>query len=463
MGILSAMTKSVGGLNAQSFALENISGNIANTQTTGFKRTETSFQSLLASNGGRVSATTSGGVTASSRATNDIAGSIDSDDSPTSMAIQGDGYFVVRKKSGESDGNSIFSTEDLYTRRGDFSVDREGYLVNGSDYYLSGLKLDPDSGNPVGDAVDLIKIDTKGIGAEVTTKINYELNLPEVPLTQNATNFPDTPDSEKWDLNGATAIPATVTADDSDQFEENSITGSAITCYDANGTPVNLQFRWAKVDNSFATDGNTTDTWVCYYKSDSEATGTADKWTQMGTYEFQADGQLNAIDGDTTATSVTLTGLTIDGATIGDVTVRHGTGGLTQQADSNGTVSITEKSQDGVPAGDFVDVEISDEGQVIANYSNGRSVPIFEIPLVAFAGDSALRRLDGEAYSPTSDSGPAVYGASGSIVGSSLESSNVDLGDEFTKLIVTQQAFSANSRAITTANDMLSEVLNIIR
>ncbi|ODN70766.1 flagellar hook protein FlgE [Methylobrevis pamukkalensis] len=455
MGILSAISKSVGGLNAQSFALENISGNIANTQTVGYKRTETNFQTLVQSEGGRVSAQASGGVMASARATNDIAGSIERDDSETSMAIQGDGYFVIREKTGEVDTTATFSTENVYTRRGDFTLDKDGYMVNGSGYYLAGLELDPSTGSAVGDAVELIKIDNDGIGAEVTSEIDYKINLPSYPLTANADE--DIEGSELW--TGTEAGNATITADSSDEFLENSVSGGAVTVYDANGTPVNVQFRWAKVEVPAGAPAGTTDSWVGYYLSDSTATGTDEMWTSLGqTYNFSEDGTING-----SATEYTISNLTVNGNALGDITMNHTATGITQYDDSNGVTKVTTLTQDGLPAGDFVDLSISSEGKLVANYSNGKSVALYEIPLVNFAGDSALRHLDGEAFSATKESGPAVYGASGSIVGQSLESSNVDLSDEFTKLIVTQQAFSANSRAITTANDMLSEVLNIVR
>jgi len=100
---------------------------------------------------------------------------------------------------------------------------------------------------------------------------------------------------------------------------------------------------------------------------------------------------------------------------------------------------------------------------VVASYSNGRAIDIAEIPLVSFLGENALKRLDGGAFEATTESGPAIFGASGSIVGSSLEGSNTDIADEFTKLIVTQQAYAANTRIVTTADQMLQETINMIR
>ncbi|HMN50715.1 MAG TPA: flagellar hook basal-body protein, partial [Xanthobacteraceae bacterium] len=138
MGIFGAMTTAVGGLQAQSFALENISGNIANSQTTGFKRVDTSFADMVASSSAKRQ--TAGGVTALSRQTNNVQGDIQTAGVDTFMAIKGDGYFVVQKPAGFPDGQPTFVGVDLYTRRGDFELDKNGYLVNGSGYYLKALR-----------------------------------------------------------------------------------------------------------------------------------------------------------------------------------------------------------------------------------------------------------------------------------------------------------------------------------
>ena len=88
---------------------------------------------------------------------------------------------------------------------------------------------------------------------------------------------------------------------------------------------------------------------------------------------------------------------------------------------------------------------------------------LFQIPLVSFNGDNMLKRMDGGAFAETAESGPPVMGASGRILSQSLEGSNVDISEEFTKLIITQQAYAANTRIVTTSNSMLQETINMIR
>src|SRR5580658_10388098 len=120
MGIFDALTTAVAGLQAQSFAQQNISGNIANSQTTGYKETDTNFEDLVsaASQGQQ----TSSGVTAGSVATNTVQGTIQSTSVSTDMAINGDGYFVVAQPTGEADNKPVFSGVSDYTRAGDFQL-----------------------------------------------------------------------------------------------------------------------------------------------------------------------------------------------------------------------------------------------------------------------------------------------------------------------------------------------------
>ena len=113
-----------------------------------------------------------------------------------------------------------------------------------------------------------------------------------------------------------------------------------------------------------------------------------------------------------------------------------------------------------------MEVTITSENRIRALYSNGVSIDQAEIQLTRFNADNNLRRLDGGVFLETSESGPpiAMYGTSGATLnGGTLESSNVDIADEFTKLIVTQQAYAANTRIVSTSDEMLQEVLNMKR
>jgi flagellar hook protein FlgE len=669
MGIFGALTTAVTGLRAQSFALENISGNIANSQTTAFKRVDTSFLDLIPDN--PPTKQLSGTVVANARATNTVQGDFQSASIGTFMAINGDGFFIVQKPASFVDSRPTFDGSNLYTRRGDFQTDKDGYLVNGAGYYLMGIPVDPTTGNLSGSVPQLLQFQNDFLPAEATTQIEYRANLPRYPLTPNHdTNVPGSelidpatyaanpvagapapakvtgfgatlsPDAAasltgtqilpgamvnagSFTLNGATVniaaamtpaqvlnaintsnaggLPAgmqaatldvsgqlvltstnadtaitiggsaaalltelglqvgttnptnlltqsaaaagqtmtikvganpmltvtfgtgggqistmaelqtalvaltggmasvnttngnlTITASsladsiqvagtatasnfgihtlqaypsnqqvlgmDVSTFIDQTVGGGAITCYDESGSPVNLQLRWGKVDSSSLGSGHT-DTWNLFYQVDANATGTQVAWQNAGVnYTFDPNGAMNPLIANTTLNNVVVGGISLN-----TLQIVHGSGGVTQFSDANGTVQVNIVQQDGFPAGSLQSVSVSEKGRVVGTYSNGRTLDLADITLANFNGPNQLKRLDGGAFSATDDSGPPILGAPGKIVGSSLEGSNVDIADEFTKLIVTQQAYSANTRVVTTSNQMVQDVLNMLR
>ena len=182
MGIFDALNTAVGGLQAQSFALQNISGNIANASTTGYKGIDTSFEDLIPD------ATTpnkqvAGGVSAFAQATITTQGTVSNSTVATNMAINGDGFFSVQKATGITDNVPVFNGVTDYTRRGDFQVNANGNLVNGAGYYLMGVAVDPKTGNPLGNVPQVLQFQNNFIPAQATTAIQYAANLPTVPVT----------------------------------------------------------------------------------------------------------------------------------------------------------------------------------------------------------------------------------------------------------------------------------------
>jgi flagellar hook protein FlgE len=264
--------------------------------------------------------------------------------------------------------------------------------------------------------------------------------------------------AKTFGMQTTSAIPSnqTVIANDVAAFLDSSIGGGAVTAYDISGSPVNIQLRWAKVDS--AANGGT-DTWNMFYQVDSNATGNNVAWQNAGTdYTFDLNGQMNPAIGN-----LTLKNVVVEGFSLGNVQLVHGSGGITQFADPNGNAQVNLLQQNGFPAGELQSVNVSDKGRVVGSYSNGRTIDLAEITLASFNGPNNLKRIDGGAFEATDESGPAIYSASGKIVGSSLEGSNTDIADEFTKLIVTQQAYSANTRVISTTNQMVQDLLNMLR
>lgn len=588
MGIYGALATAVSGLRAQSFALENISGNIANSQTTGYKRIETSFLDLIPD--APIKSQVPGAVLAQSRATNTDRGDVVSSAIDTHMALNGSGFFVVEERIGQNDGNSIFGGASYYTRRGDFDVDKEGYLVNGAGYFLKGLPIDQSSGNISGSVPEVIKLSNSFLAAQTTSRVDYQLNLPQLPKNAgydaaaansellDPANYMTIPADVIATATGGTALtgtdPATgpfqdnetlsITVDgvtrtygfhsagtavagadvtintsaaasdtidevlatiqsdlqglggnfasataalvggnaqitlgtnpthsitlagatltdlglgtgpfagvdqslnfqvpfvegsDGDQFLTNSIAGGAITTYSSNGAPVNVQLRWAKVASP-AIGG--VDRWNLFYLEDSTATGTSPMWRNTGVnYDFDASGAMNPA-----VTSTTLTNLTVNGVSVGNVELQHNAGGVTQFSDANGTGKVTTLQQNGYPAGEFISVTVNEAGRVVASYTNGQQVELAQVIIAEFNAPNSLKRLDGGLFAATSESGEAILDSSGGILGGTLESSNTDISEEFTKLIVTQQAYAAGTRIVSTADEMLQEALNMVR
>jgi flagellar hook protein FlgE len=675
MGIFDALTTAVSGLSAQSYALQNISGDIANSQTTAYKGIGTNFEQLVS--GSLASQQIAGSVLGSSVATNGVQGDIENATTPTYMAINGSGYFIVEQPTTFTDNQPVFSGVDLYTRRGDFQLNQNGYLVNGAGYYLMGIPVDPTTGNPTGSIPQTLQFSNNLIPAQETSQIQYNANLPSVPQTPatqsgvsgsnllNPANFtaeplagapqpstitgtgatllPDAPATGTGTVNalatntnleglgiangdvitvtngstplsytvnagstvqdlitnlsganfnvtlqggalqiqstndtdtltasdttgnlsdigfgvanqtftavnlltqhavaanqtltvtvgsnpvqtitfgtaagdvqteaqlnaklqalagvsptgtgvnasgdititaanttdpiqiGGTFTPATfgiantlalpangtVFGVDQSTFLNESISGGSITSYSGTGAPVNVQFRWAKTDDSSLGAGHT-DTWNLFYQTNSNAGNTQAAWVNVGTnFAFNSSGELTP-----PVSSLTLNNVSVDGQSLGNVQLAFGAGGLTQFANTSGTVQVNLLTQNGASAGQLQSIAVDQQGRIVGTYSNGRTVPLAEVTLANFNGQNNLDQLDGGAYEATADSGPALLNATGTIVGSSLEASNVDIADEFSKLIVTQQAYSANTKIITTANEMVQDLLNVIR
>jgi flagellar hook protein FlgE len=258
---------------------------------------------------------------------------------------------------------------------------------------------------------------------------------------------------------GGTAGTGVVTGNDLTAFTNESISGGAVTAYNAAGTPVNLQMRWAKTDSASLGTGHQ-DTWNLFYQTSTTATGTQVGWVNTGTnFVFSANGSLSS----PTGSAINVPGVVVDGQSLGALTVNITSGALTQFASSSGSATINTITQNGFAAGQLQSVAINNSGLVVGTFSNGQNINLASVTLSHFNGTNYLKAIDGGAYEVTDLSGPAIIGASGKISGSSLEGSNTDIADEFTKLIVTQQAYSANTKVITTANNMVQDLLNVLR
>ena len=431
MSLFGALNTAVSGLTSQSNAFGNIGDDVANSQTVGFKRIDTRFTDYLTTS--TAATNQSGAVVARPEYINNVQGSVTQTDNPLSLAITGNGFFAVNRPVGEANGLPLFKPQTEYTRAGDFQLNKDNYLVNGSGDFLSGW---PANTAGVVDTSQIVPIKVSQAGFNPIPTSNATL----------AANLPASPDG--------------------------SPINTQVPIIDTLGRQQTLNLAWTPVSGS-------PNTWSVSVSQAGAATplGTA-------TVTFGAAGNPAASEGtvgSVAATSGTVTGSTYAAgasATIGisanfgagsqPVTLNLGhfgqTDGLTQFAGTS--YSLRSLTQNGIKPGNYTGVTLNPNGDVVTNYDNGQSRIQARIPLTTFANPNGLQRQDGQAFTETRESGQAQVeqagnGGAGSLITGSVEGSNVDIAREFTKLIVAQRAYSANTKLITTADELLTATINL--
>jgi len=435
--LFSALTVAVSGLTAQSDAIGNISDDLSNAQTTGFKAISTEFQALVTQSNAAVN--NPGGVRATPQYQNDAQGNLIQSGTATSLAISGQGFFEVATAT-DATGT------DLYTRQGDFTLDKNGFLVNGSGYFLLGWNAKADG-----------TIDSSTTGP---VQVSAALNNPVA--TSSSTYVAN--------------LPSNVTAG------SFTSTPSTIQIFDALGNTHDMTFVW---------DKSATNAWdlnVTISAGASTASSTVDYTTTIP-FTFNGSSNVGTISSIVSSSGSNYTvstnaadkpaevtfALTFPGASVGNpqnLTVDFGeydaATGTTQFADSSDQVSVSSFQQNGLAKGAFSSLGIDSSGNVTITYNNGSTRTIAQIPVVQFFGQDQLQRVTGGAYQATLASGsprlsaPGADGA-GTLVGGSLESSNVDIATEFTDMIQAQQVYSANAKTVTTIDSMLNTIINTIQ
>jgi flagellar hook protein FlgE len=347
-------------------------------------------------------------------------------------------------------GNNTFAPTNLLTQgvSGDLTVK----VTGGSTQTIT-------FGTAAGDVATMAQLQTAlqnlvGVSGSVNTS-NGDISLlatnPTAALTIGGTSTP-------FGIANGTINPGsgTVIGNDATTFTDQSIAGGSITAYDSQGNPVNIQFRWAQVSSS--PSGSE---WQLYYQTDSSATGSTTAWQNAGqTFSFSSSGEMNP-----PIANVTLQNLTVNGDNLGNVELNFGTNGLTQFADSSSSseAQVNTLQQNGYAAGTLQSIAVNGQNEITGTFSNGQTIPLAQITLATFAGADSLQALNGNAYAATTGSGPPIYSGGGTVEGSSLESSNVDIATQFSDLIVTQQAYSANARVMQTADQMIQSLLQVIQ
>jgi flagellar hook protein FlgE len=475
MSINSAMLAGVSGLVSNSAALAAISDNIANVNTVGYKRNQTNFQSVVtvAANKGAYNA---GGVLASSRQMVSQQGLLQQSTSSTDLGISGQGFFVTTNKAEDlTDADAR-----TFTRAGSFALDKQGYMRNAAGLYLQGWEVD-EYGEINADPSDLSRLRSINVGAvggtaEATSRVTVNANI-------NASGA-ISPQEATYTGAGATSMA---------QYDQAAGTGIKpdysvqIPVSDSKGGKRTLQIDFLR--SAVANE------WHAEVRAVPATDVThADGILAQGTVAFTPDGQIDLANTDlfgaaapgpppipaeplltfgasdpAVALNPAATGRWEETLGIPEQTLRidfaQAPGGLTQYSSQSVTQSI---ATNGTTFGSLTNIDISENGDVVANFDNGISRMIAKVAIATFPNPNGLRGVSGNGYRVALESGaynlkaPGT-GGGGLLAPSTLEASTVDLSSEFTGLITTQRAYSASSKVITTADQMLEELINIKR
>ncbi|RAK60470.1 transposase [Phenylobacterium hankyongense] len=464
MSINSAMLAGVSGLIANSASLAAISDNIANVNTTAYKRNQVNFASVVTAQGvaGRYSA---GGVSGVTHQFVAQQGQVQSAAQPTDLAISGDGFFIATQKAtGLTNADAR-----LFTRAGAFGVDANGYLVNDAKLYLQGWPVQPNgtfNTNP-SDMSLLAPINVKGLGTAVsaTTGVDISANL-------------DSSGAISAGEGAYSAAAGTSMAD----YAKDPTTGTKPD-FSMDMNVIDSQGATHKFTVGFLKSSAAPNTWHAevYAVPDTDvAVAGAPGQLTSGLVKFNQDGTVDLANSTlfgaagapakiTLAASGTVAAAPAppkwdDALGVQGQSVTLDLSKFTQYSQASTVNSI---NSDGAGVGNVVGVQVSDTGIVSAIFDNSQVRQIAKIALATFPNADGLQSVSGNAYRATLAAGQLVIKqpglGAGAISPSSLEASTVDLSSEFTGLISTQKAYSASSKIITTADQMLQELISIIR
>jgi flagellar hook protein FlgE len=429
--VLRAMFSGVSGLRAEGEALGVVGDNIANVNTVGFKAQRAVFQDVL---GHSILAGTSSALPGSGVRMGDVQqlftqGSLTNTGVSTDVALNGDGFLVA---GGTVDG----ITGNFYTRAGQLTIDNDGFLVNQQGLNIQGYLANADG--TLQASISDLAVPTASLSPFATTEMEVTANLdPRAAVLTFDILQPDT----------------------------TSNFSTSISVFDSLGTSRTL-------DVYFNNAGGNLYNYTVVADGAELAGGTPGTDTIVGTgsLQFTTDGALNI------ATTPDLTVDFAGGATAGQIIQMNfgdditndgasGLGGTTQFASDS---AVSSQAQDGFASGEFSGLAIDGTGLVQGLYTNGQKIAIGRLAVAKFRSNDGLGRAGQNLWIETRDSGTAALGAAGaggraSVSSGTLESSNVDLGEEFVGLIQHQRSFSANSKTNTTADEMLQELINIKR
>lgn len=446
MSILTSLYTGISGLNSNGAALSVIGNNIANVNTVGFKSSRASFADILSQDLAGASGRSQIGRGSYLSEVTPIftQGSLETTSSALDLGIEGDGFFLVKDTAGGT----------YYTRAGQFNINKDGFLANPEGYLLQGYQVDS-TGNVTG-AIDRIDVSSTSTPPNTTNNVTITSNL-DSRASSVGTGF---------DINDKA---------------NTSHFSTALSVYDSLGNEHLVTVYFTKVyEDTAGGSGN-------YWQWNAVADGVAGNAVMgRGYLQFDSSGALvaeNVADMNIDPTDPLGLGLPsaisdfdfLGGVTqnqsiafdFGTGTANSGSGldGTTQFGSSSGTLF---QSQDGYASGALKSLGINQDGIISGLYTNGQTRTIGQVVLGSFNNPHGLTKMGKNMYGESYDSGQSIIGAPssggrGRLLSNSLELSNVDLAEEFVKLITAQRGFQANSRIITTTDEMLGELVTLKR
>lgn len=457
MGILSSLFAGVSGLNANGNLLSVIGNNIANQGTVGFKSSRATFADLVSSSlgGGSGSVQTGIGVALTSIQGNFTQGSLVTSANALDMAVDGNGFFIMKDAQGGT----------FYTRAGQFRLDSENRVVNPNGLFLQGYQADED-GQITGE-IDNIALPTTTASPNKTTAMTVSVNLRADATTSTFSLSDPTGTSDfstsltVYDSLGESHLLTTYyTRTASNTWTYNVVgdssevtSGVAAGTYHTNNINSTLGIvLMAKGTLTFTTSGALdTESVVTTYDTGTAA-GTAG--ATAGAWKMSFTGAASRQD------------VAFDFGT--SITTDSGTTGLDGTTQFGAPSALVNQTQDGYGAGTLQAFLVDSKGTISGRFSNGQIRTLAQVTLARFPDPVGLIRSGKNLFAETADSGQPLKAAPdsaglGKVAANSLELSNVDLGEEFIGMISAQRGFQANSRMITTSDEILQELVNIKR
>jgi flagellar hook protein FlgE len=404
-----AFSQGISGLGVAAANLDVIGNNIANSSTVGFKSAAATFQDVYA--GSRVGL----GASVAGVTQNFTQGVTQTSSRPLDVAIlNGDGFYRLSSETGEV----------MYSRNGQFTRDKDGYIVNTQGLRLTGYGVNANGGIN-GGTPSAIQIPTTPMTPKATTNVGAEFNLDARLATPTKTPF---------------------NAADSDTYNYSNAVGPV---YDSLGNPHDVAVYFVKS----ATPANT---WSMYGTSDGAALNGG---AALSTLTFDSSGKMTAPTGGA--------------LNIGPITFTNGAATLSAKVDLSGTTQfgsangMSKLSQDGYRSGELTSFSINPDGTLTGKFSNEQTQLLGQVVLSSFANPNGLEPKGNNVWAETLASGTALTGTPGegtklgSLQSGALESSNVDLTSELVNLIVAQRNYQANAQTVKTQDQVMQTLMNI--